>query len=98
MLSKQELQTLRSKAHALKPVILMGQKGLHEGLFEEINIALNTHELIKIKLNGENKTEIKKSLDEINNRCGCETVHFIGHTASVYRLNPKAKTHVLSNL
>lgn len=75
----------------------MGQKGLHDGLFDEIDIALNTHELIKIKLSGEDKTEIKQFLATINERCGCETIHFIGHTASVYRHNPKAKVSVLSS-
>lgn len=95
MLNKQDLQILRAKAHKLKPVILMGQKGLHDALYEEIKLALTTHELIKIKLSGENREAIKKVLEEINQICDCETVHFIGNTASVYRHNTKAKVSVL---
>ncbi len=97
MIDKKDLQKLKTKAHSLKPVILMGQKGLHEALYEEIKIALKTHELIKMKLSGADREEIKTVLATINEECACETIQFIGNTATVYRRNPKAKVSVLQS-
>ena len=48
---KQKLY-LKSRAHNLKPVVMVGQKGITDNLIKEADNALNTHELIKIKIAG----------------------------------------------
>lgn len=48
-------QSLKAKAHHLKPVILLGAKGLTPAVVEETNVALTAHELIKVKLSGVEK-------------------------------------------
>ena len=40
---------LRSKAHHLKPVVMVGQHGLNENVLNELDIALDAHELIKVR-------------------------------------------------
>ena len=50
MINKQQLKYLRSLAHDRKPVVWIGQHGLTVKVMEEINNALDHHELIKIKL------------------------------------------------
>ena len=45
----------RAQAHALKPVILIGQSGLTDAVVNEIQLALDTHELIKIKIRSTNR-------------------------------------------
>ena len=53
---------LRGLAHNLKPVVLIGQKGLTDDLIKSADRALDRHELIKVKFNEfkerEQKTEI----------------------------------------
>ncbi len=49
-ITKTQQKFLRSKAHHLKPVLWIGQNGLTESVTAEIELALNHHELIKIKL------------------------------------------------
>ncbi|MDF1646581.1 MAG: YhbY family RNA-binding protein [Legionellaceae bacterium] len=79
---------LKAEAHQLKPVIIVGAKGVTPALIEETNYALQAHELIKVKVNGEDKhcrEEIAMSL------CDALNAHFIqliGHIAILYRENP----------
>ena len=46
---------LRGLAHSLSPVVMIGDKGLTENIFKEIEISLNSHELIKIKVAGDDR-------------------------------------------
>ena len=56
-----ERQLLKAKAHNLKPVVLMGAKGLTQAVIDETEIALLAHELIKIKINGQEKNDRKET-------------------------------------
>ena len=49
-LSNKQKQYLKGLAHSLKPVIQLGNNGLTEGVLAETDIALNHHELIKVKV------------------------------------------------
>jgi len=40
---------LKGRAHGLKPVVFLGQKGLTDNLIDSIHEALDTHELVKVK-------------------------------------------------
>ncbi len=62
-LTNKQKQYLKSEAHALKPVVMLGQHGLTEGVMAEIEVALNHHELIKIKIPPCDKAD-KKALAE----------------------------------
>lgn len=86
-LSKTQIRHLRSLAHALNPVILMGQKGVTAGLIAELDIALSHHELVKVKLAGGDRDERAEALAELVEASGAEIVQAIGHTASLYRRN-----------
>jgi len=88
ILSKAQLKFLRARCHDLKPVILMGQKGLTEELLKELDIALTHHELVKIKLAADDRDQRKLLVDEICKRTGAEEVQAIGKTLTVYRVNP----------
>ena len=59
-LSNSERKNLRSQAHPLKPVVMIGQSGLTEAVLAEIDIALNAHVLIKISIRGTDKKELDK--------------------------------------
>ena len=88
-LSKKHLKFLRARCHDLKPVILMGQKGLTEEVLSEIDIALTHHELVKIKLSVDDRGLRKQISSEICEQTQSEEVQSIGKTLSVYRVNPE---------
>lgn len=78
-------QQLKAKAHDLKPVVLLGTKGLTTAVIEEINIALQTHELIKIKINGAEKVARQGIANDICLALQANLIQLIGHTVVLYR-------------
>lgn len=86
-LSKPQLKFLRDKCHALNPVIMVGQKGLTPQLLKELDIALDQHELVKIKIAAEDRESTLGMMEEICAREGAERVQVIGKTLTVFRRN-----------
>lgn len=87
-LSKKQLKFLRAKCHDLKPVIMMGQKGLTDEVLNELDIALTHHELVKIKLSIDDRDRRKLVSAEICDKSRAQEVQSIGKTLTVYRVNP----------
>ena len=87
---------LRGLAHNLKPSAYVGQKGMTEGLIEEVNVALEASELIKVKFVDFIEKEVKKELiQEIANSVNCEIAGIIGHVAIYYRQNKDKKKQAI---
>ena len=78
-------QALKARAHHLKPVVLLGAKGLTPAITEETNIALNAHELIKVKINGAEKEDRQKMAADLCQQVGAELIQMIGNTVVLYR-------------
>ena len=77
---------LKGRAHGLKPVVYLGQKGLTPGLIESVHDALSTHELIKVKFIEFKEKKQKAGMAEIiEAETGCQLVGMIGHIAIFYR-------------
>jgi len=75
---------LRSQAHHLKPLVLVGTKGVTEQLIGSVDLALTDHELIKVKF-GEFKEAKKEISAEIAEATKSELVGLIGNIATFYR-------------
>ena len=84
-------QALKAKAHHLKPVVLLGAKGLTPAVVEETNIALIAHELIKVKVNGAEKADRQEIASELCQQLHAHLIQLIGNTAIIYRKNDPAK-------
>lgn len=84
-ISVQERKKFRQAAHPLKPVIMIGAKGLTEPVQREIDIALTSHGLLKIKVNDHDKEQISQMVTEICEKNGAEHIQTIGHTITVWR-------------
>jgi len=81
---------LKAQAHSLKPVIIVGQAGLTESVLKEIDITLDTHELIKIKIRA--KRDDRKSIrEQIVAETKAELIQSIGQIAVIYRKKPEPK-------
>jgi len=87
----------RAIAHNLNPVIIIGDKGLTEGLMDELNRALHDHELIKIKIAIGDRDDRSKIVEDLVYRTGSELVQSIGKVAVLLKRNPKPSPK-LSNL
>jgi RNA-binding protein len=96
-LSIQERKRLRQIGHALNPVVMLGSQGLTENVIEETNRALNDHELIKIKVAGEDREARTAAINEIVEVTGAEIVQTIGKIALLYKKAAKQNPK-LSNL
>jgi RNA-binding protein len=94
-LSKNQIKFLRSLCHDLKPVVMLGQKGLTNEVLHELDIALNHHELVKIKLSVDDRELRAQMIDEICARSEAEKIQTIGKTISLYRPNLKKPVIVL---
>ena len=78
---------LRGQAHGLKPVVQLGKQGLSEAVIQQVDAALDNHELIKVQAVGdkEEKQEIGSRLEK---ELRAEAVGLIGHILILYRQNP----------
>ncbi len=87
-MNKADKKRLKAEAHRLNPVIIIGAKGLTQPVIDETSIALDAHELIKVKINGaadkEERMEIANSLCDA---LEAEFIQLIGNMAIIYREN-----------
>ena len=89
-LSENQRRFLRGRAHALKPIIQIGNNGLTDAVAKETERALHDHELIKVRAPGADREARDALLAELATRTRSALVHRIGHVAVLYRAN-KAK-------
>ncbi|MDD4357637.1 MAG: YhbY family RNA-binding protein, partial [Smithellaceae bacterium] len=76
-----------AQAHHLKPLVMIGAKGLTGQILGSVDLALNDHELIKVKF-GEFKEAKKEISEEIAEATQSELVGLIGNIAIFYRQHP----------
>lgn len=85
---------LRSLAHALKPVILVGAKGITDPLLSEVDLALERHELIKVKVAAEDRGTRDEWIDALIERSGAAAVQRVGHTVTLFRPSREKPTQI----
>lgn len=87
-LTTERRKALRAAAHHLDPVVSLGQHGLTEAVLKEIDRALKTHELIKVKLHGIERDDREQILASICAALACEPVQHIGNILILWREKP----------
>ena len=78
---------LRSQAHHLKPVLQSGNKGVTPAFIAEVGVALDQHELIKVKIAAGDREERGAMIDELVAGTGASIVQTIGHFVVLFRRN-----------
>ena len=89
MLKNTQKRYLKSLSHSKKPIVIIGAKGLTQAVLDEVDIALNHHELIKIRVNA---ADHDTRFDIINHLCTslkAQLIQRIGHVATLFRRNPE---------
>ena len=86
-LSNANKKKLKKKAYSLKPYVMIGQQGLTDSVIAEINVALNAHELIKIRIRGVDKNKRLEQSIQIEDQLNADIVYQIGLITVLYRPN-----------
>ncbi|HEX4910576.1 MAG TPA: ribosome assembly RNA-binding protein YhbY [Permianibacter sp.] len=94
-LASNQVRHLRALAHSLKPVVMLGANGLTDAVLAEIELAIAHHELIKVKLAGEDRDERRAIADAICEQLGAVNVQILGHNLIAFRAKPKDSKIVL---
>jgi len=87
-LTRDERLRLRARAHHLNPVVLLGAAGLTEAVFKEADRALAAHELIKVRIPGDDRDEREATCTQLADRLGAACVQVIGKLLVLYRPRP----------
>jgi RNA-binding protein len=84
-LNERQRKHLRRLAHALRPVVRIGQLGVTDGVVRELDRALDDHELVKISARLGDRAQRQLALDQLAQRLKAHLVHRVGHVAVLYR-------------
>lgn len=88
-LSVSQRRLLSAQGHSLSPVVLIGKAGLTSNVIEELDRGLLSHELIKIKVQLNDRNTRKAIYEEICQRLNAEPIQQIGKILLVYRPKPE---------
>ena len=88
-LTPRERQKLKARAHALEPVVQVGQAGVTDQVAKELERALTAHELIKVKVTAADRDERESLCDDILSRADAAEVQRVGKVLVLYRPRPE---------
>ncbi len=80
---------LKARAHALSPIVMIGKTGLSINVIEEVDRGLASHELLKVKVQIDDRVARNAMFEEICQRLGAAAVQHIGKIFVIYRPNPE---------
>jgi RNA-binding protein len=87
-LTNRERSALKARAHALEPVVQVGQGGLTDRVVAEIDRALAAHELIKVRVAVADRVERADICEAICARTGAAQVLLVGKVLGLWRPRP----------
>jgi RNA-binding protein len=86
-LASKQKQQLKALAHKLKPVVIVGNNGVTDNVNNEIERALDDHELIKMRINTDDRVMRKALFAEISAAHNAELIQTVGKIGVIYRVN-----------
>ena len=87
-LTPRERAHLKARAHALEPKVQVGQSGATDKVVAEVDRALTAHELIKVKILGDDRHARAEIADTIATRADAALVQSVGKVVVLWRPNP----------
>ncbi len=88
-LTPRERTHLKGRAHALEPIVQVGQGGLSDAVAAELERALTAHGLIKVKINGTDREARHAIAEAICTRTDAVAVHQVGKIIVLWRPTPE---------
>jgi len=96
-LTSKQIKYLKARAHLLNPIVRVGQHGVSEAVLKELEIALDHHELVKIKVAADDREAREAMLLSLSNRTNSHVIQRIGGMVVLYRQNEKKPVIDLSS-
>ncbi|GGY14919.1 ribosome assembly RNA-binding protein YhbY [Massilia dura] len=90
-LTPDERRALRAEAHPLKPIVLVGEAGLTEAVMKEIELGLDSHGLIKVRVFGDDREARIEMYETICAQLDAAPVQHIGKLLVLYRPKKEAE-------
>ena len=90
-LSVKQRQYLKGLAHDLQAVVMIGNNGLTPAVLKEIEVNLAAHELIKIRVLGDEREARQALIEQICQASQASFVQHIGKLLILYRPRNPAK-------
>ena len=87
-LTPRQRATLKARAHALEPVVTVGQAGASDAVIAEVDRSLTAHGLIKVKLAGADRESRDAFTSTLCDRTGAEAVQQVGRILVLWRPRP----------
>ena len=87
-LTPRQRSYLKGRAHALEPVVFVGQAGLSDTVLAEVDRALTAHGLIKVKLAGAGREDREALTKAVCDRAGAVAVQNVGRVLVLWRPRP----------
>ena len=84
-LTAKQRQYLRSLAHAQKPLVQIGSKGMGDSVVEQIRAQLQAHELVKVRFNTESSVEPAEVAADLALQTRSQLVQRSGRVLVLYR-------------
>ncbi len=94
-LSGKQRRHLRALGHHLQPTVYIGKHGLTDAVTEAVDAALSTHELVKIRIDGDSPADRHESADSLATGLRAEVAQVVGNTLLLYRRHPNKPVIVL---
>jgi RNA-binding protein len=85
VLAPRQRKYLRQQAHSLHPVVRLGRSGVSAAVIAETDRALESHELIKVRIEADEGEQRKQMAGSLADATGAEVVGLIGRIAILYR-------------
>lgn len=93
-LSNPQIRKLKGLAQRMEPTLTLGKAGLSDAFIQSLNLELDRHELVKLKL-AEFKEERKTIAPQLAERTGSHLIALVGHVIVLYRRNEALAQHKL---
>ncbi|TWC71141.1 ribosome assembly RNA-binding protein YhbY [Herbaspirillum sp. SJZ099] len=84
-LTPAERSELRAQAHALNPVVIVGESGLSDSVLKEIDKSLDSHGLIKVRVFGDDREARIAIYETVCEQLKAAPVQHIGKLLVLYR-------------
>ncbi len=95
MITAKQRKYLKSLAHKLEPIIIIGKSGVTEGVLKELEAALEARELVKVKVLNTSLLGADEVANDLSEQLRAEYVQSIGNKFTIYRESEEKKTIVL---
>jgi RNA-binding protein len=90
-ITEKQKRWLKSRVHHMKPVVLVGQAGVTDRLLAELDLALDHHELLKVRVSAGDRELRDVLVAQLVESSRSTLVSRIGNVAALYRANPKRR-------